>query len=326
MTNTLTLGKVATWKAPDGEVKLADLRQAVTGAGLDPAVVHDMANRTAFNRAVKDLIDKNELVRKVEEGGEIITFQFTDERKQGGKLVYDERCIVYLNKTTGTLTGSDSGIVHKVQMQLNEHLDKRCPADITRLIQKIFDKYGGDLVPLRKQGGVYFVPDSNQDILDKVSAVLSAIGGELNTYTVSGDTSSKASVSSDMASHLRAMIDELSKSCEDVTMESKDSVIERRHQRFEIIKQKMIGYRGILAGYISEVDQAFSNAKQRFVAATTGQPAPPPPTTEPSKPAAPPPPPAPTMAPPPPPPAPVSQPPVIPPERRPVPAGQTSLA
>ena len=271
MTNNLSIGTVVSWQSPEGDVDRSALLQAVVNQGIPAEIVRDMAWRSAFLRAAKDLISKSELVRKVEEDDHTITFQFTREHKESGRLRYSEKAIFYLNKKTGDIRSTDDEARRAVDKLVHEHMEKRSTADVTRLIQQIFEKFGGDLVPLRQQGGVYFVPESNRDILARVGGIMNEIGGQLNTYTVNGDASTKGSVASDMAKHLRSMIDEFKKSCDGLDMNSKEHVLRRREQTMQHLKTKLTSYNDLLEGFQQEINREMQAAYADFVAKTTGQ-------------------------------------------------------
>lgn len=272
-TASLSLGKIATWESPSSEVSLSTLRAAVIRQGFDASLVSDMAPRSAFLRACKDMLSdkKNRIIRKVEESSSEIKFQFTEEHKSHGELDYDKEATVSVEKATGKLSGDDPAIVSKAQALLDEHIQKRSTADVTRLVQRIFDKSKGDLVPLRKQGGTYFVPDTNADLLNKVDAILKEIGGELNTYEVGSDNRTKQSVANDMSQHLTQMVNEFRDSCRNLDLDSKPSVIKRRDAAMKEMQQKLANYSHLLGTFKQTLDREVYDAKADYILRTTGQ-------------------------------------------------------
>ena len=269
---TISLGKVVSWESPAGEVQLGILRAAVLRQGFDSSLVADMAPRSAFLRACKDMLadKKNRLIRKLEETSSEIKFQFTEEKKGFGELDYDKEAIVSVEKATGNLSGDDPAIVSKAQDLLNEHAQKRSTADVTRLIQKIFDKSKGDLVPLRAQGGVYFVPDSQRDLLDRIEAILAEIGGKLNQYTVNGDAQSRKSVANDMMGYIRNLIGDLRDSCSRVDMNSKETTRKRREDDMRAAELKLSNCSHLLGSFQATLVKELKEVKADYLLRTTG--------------------------------------------------------
>ena len=60
-----------------------------------------------------------------------------------------------LDKRTGAVTCDLPGLGTLAQEELDRATDARTGSDVTRVIQKLFDRHA-DLFPIRPQGGCYF--------------------------------------------------------------------------------------------------------------------------------------------------------------------------
>ena len=151
---TRRLGEVIAWTCAGVSVRHAALVDALTAAGLDPAVARELAPRHAFTRACKKLSDQR-IIRPVGEDDRTVTFQFTQEARAGDRFEYVLETLLALDKKTGTVTCDLPGLAAVAQEHLDHAIDARTGSDVTRVIQKLFDTHA-DLFPVRPQGGCYF--------------------------------------------------------------------------------------------------------------------------------------------------------------------------
>ena len=82
--------------------------------------------------------------------------------------------MLILNKASGQVTCGLPGLAALAQAELDRCLEARTGADVTRVVQKLFERRA-DLFPIREQGGAYFgVPD----FLDSTHPVENAADAE----------------------------------------------------------------------------------------------------------------------------------------------------
>ena len=192
------LGTIVSWKVPN-EIGLDELRLALTDAGLDAGLAADMAPRHALTRAMRGL-SKNRVIRKLKISSGNLTFQMNRVQVAGGGHIdYPHETDVTLDLTTQVVSCPDPVIERAATDLLNEHIGKRQTGDLTRLIQKIFDSRAADLIPIREQGGAYFVPDRSVDLVDSMRTLLNKIGGNLRSFDIRlGSADTSASVAESM--------------------------------------------------------------------------------------------------------------------------------
>lgn len=169
------LGEVIAWTCAGVAVRHAALVEALTHAGLDPAVARELAPKHAFTRACKKLSDQR-IIRPVAEDEQTVRFQFTAEHRDGDRFEYTLETLLTLDKRTGRVTCDRPGLALLAQEHLVQAIDARTGSDVTRVIQKLFDKHA-DLFPIRPQGGCYFIPERHAAFVDKVQSFLGRING-----------------------------------------------------------------------------------------------------------------------------------------------------
>jgi len=272
MTQPLADGCILSWSAPDEPIKLAELRAALTHANFSEELARDLAPRNAFSRAAREL-SKERIIKKVEETDDEIRFQFTREFLAGGQYDYEREFDLWLNKETGTVRCENQHMQQVAQELVSNHQATRLPADVTRLIQKIFDSAKSDLVPIRQQGGCYFVPSSatNQQIIANIRVLLCDIGGKLNEWEITArSVETQTTIQQNMFDYLLGLVDEFNKSCESITDASATKTLERRLERHAELRAKLMTHAPLLQGLAAEVSAAIDNSLTSLIASASG--------------------------------------------------------
>lgn len=263
------LGWIVSWKVPS-EVPLSALRDALRTAGMDTDLAGDMSTQNALRRALRDM-NESRVIRKLRHDGDTVFFQITHEEKTDTKIEYWREAEVCL-EGCGNVTCDVPELAEQARILLTEHLSKRLTTDLTRLLKAVFDKRKADLVPIREQGGAYFVPEHCQELVDQSRALLNAIGGKLRSFAVRlgcGDT--KASVAESLSQYLADLVGEFRESIDGIDA-SKGYLIERRAGRVAELRQKLSTYRGLLSGYADVIASDIDAADKQLAAAIAGVP------------------------------------------------------
>lgn len=260
MSTELPDGAIVSWVSPKS-LSIANLRAALTISGFDEKLAKDMAPRSAFARAAKQL-DDDRIIRKVEEDDASITFQFTKEFLSQGELKYEREYQLDLNKETGKVTCENTEMESTAQKLVDHHIDNREAADITRLVQRMFEAEKGDLIPVRAQGGCYFVPPQHRELVSKTSSLLKTIGGKLNVWEISmRSAATQSAVEESTLEYMLSEVDEFNKSLDNVDQESKPAVVQRRLERVATLRAKLEGYAPLLRGLYSEINNAIQSSE-----------------------------------------------------------------
>ena len=114
-----------------------------------------------------------------------------------------------LDKATGKVTCDLPGLATLAQEQLDRCIDARTGGDVTRVVQRLFERQA-DLFPIREQGGCYFVPQEHVGFVDRVQAFLGKLNGRLVRFPVPAGTPRGRPLASrrPSAAGLAALIDE----------------------------------------------------------------------------------------------------------------------
>ena len=260
---TTLLGEVIAWTCSGVTVTHPVLLAALRDAGLDEGVARELAPKHAFTRACKKLCDRR-IIRQVGEDEATVRFQFTAESRDGDRFEYTLETLLTLDKRTGAVTCDLPGLAALAQEELDRALDARSGADVTRVIQKLFDRHA-DLFPVRPQGGVYFVPDRHGAFVDKVQAMLGRLNGQILRFPVprglpEGDRSVKESV----AAGLAALVGEHRKAVAAFGTDTREDTLKRAADKIRQTRLKVEAYAELLSDERGRLDRELAAARDEL--------------------------------------------------------------
>jgi hypothetical protein len=260
-------GTIVSW-TPGDSVAYSDLLNALDTAGIDRSYAKEMAPRNAFARACKEMSD-NRVIDLVEDNNGILLFQFTHKylAKNTKSIEFTKECTLSLDKTSGNVSCANLELATLANKLIREHMNKRCSADITRLIQKIFEANKGDLVPIRKQGGCYFVPFTHTDLLDKITILLKEVGGEVLPFLIqkTSDSGTNTSIAKSMADHLLTLINDWKRVAAELKETSSTETRERRLIEWRDLRTKLRSYDSLLGGFSAKLQQELKSCVDMVV-------------------------------------------------------------
>ena len=260
---TPLLGEVISWACPGVSVTHPSLVAALADAGLDESVARELAPKHAFTRACKKLCDRR-IIRQVAEDEASVKFQFTAESRDGDRFEYTLETLLTLYKKTGTVTCDLPGLATLAQEELDRATDARSGADVTRVIQKLFDRHA-DLFPVRPQGGVYFVPDRHGSFVDRVQAMLGRLNGQILRFPVpAGTAEGDRSVRDAVAARLAALIDEHRKAVAQFGADTRGDTLQRAAEKIRATQFKVQAYAEYLLDEKGKLDRELATARDEL--------------------------------------------------------------
>ena len=262
-TGSRLLGEVIAWTCAGIAVRHGDLVNALSAAGLDPAIARELAPKHAFTRACKKLSDQR-IIRPVAEDENTVRFQFTAEHRDGDRFEYRLETLLTLDKKTGKVTCDLPGLATLAQEYLDQAIDARTGSDVTRVIQKLFDKHA-DLFPIRPQGGCYFVPSLHNAFVDKVQMFLGRINGQVLRFPVSaGTVEGDRSVKDAVATGLASLIEEHRLAVARFGEDTREDTLARAAKKIRSTQFKIQAYAEYLAEEKSKLDRAVATAREEL--------------------------------------------------------------
>lgn len=256
-------GEIITWSCSGITIKHLDLVETLRASELEESVARELAPRHAFARACRKLSEAR-IIRQVAEDEKTIHFQFTAEHREGNQFFYDLETMLALDKTSGKVTCSLTDLAMLAQTELDRCLAARTGSDVTRIIQKLFERRA-DLFPIREQGGAYFVPREHTAFVGKIQAFLHRLNGRIQRFpvptgTVEGDRSVKESV----AAGLSALIAEHQQAVATFGSDTRESTLERAAERIRQTKFKIEAYSAYLAEEKGRLESQLSDAARKL--------------------------------------------------------------
>jgi hypothetical protein len=254
------LGTIVTWKVP-ANVQYETLRLGLQKAKLDPELVRELAPYYALCRALADM-RKGRVIRKLRTEDKIVHFQLTKETVGDTEATYDKEAEVSLNTKTGELTCAHRMIKQKAEELIAIHTNKRKASDVSNLMFRIYKSNDSDLIAIREQGGAYFVPDSQKEMVEKTKILFSIIGGNFRQFEVRlGAADTAESVAESMADYFRELVEDFKFSINRVAF-TRGSVGENRMAQIAAMRQKLDLYRGLLRGHADHIADVIDGANK----------------------------------------------------------------
>jgi hypothetical protein len=254
------LGTIVTWKVP-ANVQYETLRLGLQKAKLDPELVRELAPYYALCRALADM-RKGRVIRKLRTEDKIVHFQLTRETIGDTEATYDKEAEVSLNTKTGELTCAHRMIKQKAEELIAIHTNKRKASDVSNLMFRIYKSNDSDLIAIREQGGAYFVPDSQKEMVEKTKVLFSIIGGNFRQFEVRlGAADTAESVAESMADYFKELVEDFKFSINRVQF-TRGSVGENRMEQIAAMRQKLDLYRGLLRGHADHIADVIDGANK----------------------------------------------------------------
>ena len=260
---TRLLGEVISWTCPAISVKHLAVVEALRDSDLDESVARQLLPRHAFTRACKKLAHAR-IIRPVGEDETTLQFQFTKESRAGDRFEYELETMLKLHKETGKIGCDLPGLATLAQELLDQAIEARTGTDVTRLIQRLFERKA-DLFPVREKGGVYFCPIEHVDFVNRIQGFLGKVNGRLARFPVpegtpEGDRSVKEAVSSGLA----ALITEHTVAIESFGEDTRAHTLARAAERIQVTRFKIEAYSAYLADQRSRLERDLEEAARKL--------------------------------------------------------------
>lgn len=277
------LGYICWWNVREIYLSRDALITALKAAGLDEKYAREHNYRSALIRALRSL-EENKFIRAVHEDRVNIVFQFTAEVKVedplNPSLQYNPEVTVTVDKEAyGMFNDFFQAITKVTDLKTKVESDKSADirtqiatafevakdtyksSDITRYIQRIFED-NADIVSLRQQGSVYFVPVLYQEIIDKVSALVNQLGGfcEFQAVPIPDVSSARKMVGDSFAEEVATELAGMDKEINDLKEKGKDMTEKWVDHRLAIIgkiKKRIDMYAEVLGDKAMELNGQF---------------------------------------------------------------------
>jgi hypothetical protein len=245
-------GEIITWGL-DAQVHThATVLQALRDSNLSTEPAKEILPRHAFTRASKKLVE-DKVIDEIGHDGPLMSFQFTKRQLQGKEMKYTKDCILILNRDTGTIECEDKSLEKMAQGLLDKAIENRTTADITKIIQKLFDAEA-DLFPIRDQGGVYFVPIQFQAFVEKVELFVGKLGGRVNRFPVPADTKQgDQSIQDAVVNGLSIVVRDLEEATNGFDINTRGDTIKKQSEKIKSARVKVEAYANYLKDKAEEM-------------------------------------------------------------------------
>lgn len=277
------LGYIVFWNVRDISIVMDDLAKILEECGIDKKYAREHNYRSAFIRALKSLEDQR-IIRKVEEDSSRLVYQFTSEIKvaddpDNPHYMYTPETIVEIDKDAyyayedfaRAITKCDERAKPVIIELFNKEKVRYKSSDITRYVQNIISD-SADIVSLRPQGSVYFVPATYRAAIDRVVKLMGMIqekaqdtnpgaSASLEFVPIPDVTSSREMISNAFSGEIEVNYTKMKEEVTDVLSRSAEMTerwVNFRLEKIAAIRNRIAMYSSVMPERAKEFDCLFS--------------------------------------------------------------------
>jgi len=174
------IGALTWWSVTEVLISREELTERCEKIGLDPkAFMINSRPRSAFRRALEEAETMN-LIRKIVDDAEKIVFGIVEETADEANLDlnYATQNVIIFKKESQTLEfklDMDPERANALQKRFQMYMGSYTSHEVRSMIHSFIRKLGA--FPVRDKGGVYFVPKTRMEEMDKLSELISTLNG-----------------------------------------------------------------------------------------------------------------------------------------------------
>lgn len=247
-----------------------DARYYLRRAGADPEIVPAFtAPETALRRAAAEVAQERKAVAGKVNGKR---WQLSTCRNNGGELEYVKDSIFAVDESGNLLSEVFGEYGRAMQNAYNKARENMVAGDVSLAVQDIFRRsaHWCELIPLRDRGGVYFVPDSAREMIEKARTFVEGVRGSFSSYAVEwqpGDYTERAIVES-VSGHLYGLVDAFRESMMAAAQaKNPTAALERRVEHAQALRGQIGAYSAMLGAIAADLSRKVQEAEREAAAA-----------------------------------------------------------
>jgi len=206
--------------------------------GFDESYARQHNYRSTFQRCLKNLESKR-IIRRVHEDDNRMLYQFTQERlnEDEDRLEYTTETQIEVDKMRyyanhdfrKAMVRGDDAIRDRLAEMFEKEKSRYTTNDVSRYIKKIL-REETDMVSIRRQGSVYFVPASGQEVVNRITQLLQMITNEgkgvasMGHFPLVDSSASRQQVSDNVEAEVLAVLSNMQ---EEMAQVQSDDVTDR---------------------------------------------------------------------------------------------------
>lgn len=265
------LGYICWWSIRNVDITQNEFIEILKECELNTKYAREHNYLSAFKRALKNM-EQARIIRIVEENSQQIICQFTAENKVADKndprFNYDPETVIYIDKNRyrdtkdfkQALVKGDKDIRDALAQYFLQEKVRYNSNDITRYVQKILNDVA-DILSLRDQGCLYFIPSEYADIMQRVQRMVRKIQGgpgAFQSVPLPNVGDSRAMVSNAVTGEIEQSIKKLDEDLDEILNSGKE-VTEvwkaTRIRRIDQLRERLDRYAEVLNGEGDKYDQ-----------------------------------------------------------------------
>ena len=276
-TNVTILGYVCWWSIHDVEIDQARFKQILATCGFKEKYAREHNYRSAFLRALKEM-EEQRIIRLVKEDPSYLIYQFTaEDLVNDERFEYNPETVVTISKDKYRETKSMEAAMIKGDEEIKAKLLKLFlekkglfkSSDVSRVLGRIFADEA-DIVSLREQGSVYFIPGGYKTVLDRAVQYVGMLPGNcrLESLPIPDAPESRSTIKTAVTDEVEAFADLLEK--EIAALEEGKTVTERyfknKTKKLAEVRDRLELYSELLGDGKTGMEAKFASLERKLFA------------------------------------------------------------
>jgi len=274
------LGYMIWWNVRNVNITQEEFKQALVSCGFDEKYAREHNYRSALTRSLRAM-EEQRIIRLADEDDRFMNYQFTAELKNGtgaeAELSYSREASFLVDKQryretkdfSAAVTCSVSEIKDRVVEEFGAQKVTYSSSDVTRYIKSIL-RENADIVSLRDQGCVYFVPAAYEQTVRNLAEFLGTLGGGnyLSFFPMPNVAHAQEVVGNAASTEFQSSLENLEKKISEVTSGNKDvgdKWLKNKLEEIAKIKARIGSYEHLIAGGVDDLRSSLDKARESIL-------------------------------------------------------------
>ena len=252
------LGVMVCWTVPRVQIEYDKAEELIIKYGLNPKNITQPGSKKAFSRSVRRTAKENndgEIVKKARRIGKHADTDVVGIVDEGvdlanDKLLYDQQSTIFFDKKDKTIRGHGD-YVDEVRKNFDKFSTIVTDHEIRNFILASIQEKGA--VPLRKTGGVYFVPKPQVDVVEKLNLFLEEVQvGKIEHYRIPCGKDENTNIWTSAKKEITDRAETIMQRSDKIN--SRPNALRKQTEKLEVINDMLTCYSD-LCEYASEAEE-----------------------------------------------------------------------
>lgn len=258
------IGYFCWWAVHNCKISRVDLQAMIDEEGIS-FIVPEPCARSNFLKAVREVASANKkrfMIRKIYKHAEEYCFGLVDESisETAKSLDYAHTATMVFNPLTGTLACDfQHAAFDEIKKLFEEYQNTLTSQDVRNMVIGILST--AHVVGVRQRGGIYFVASKFQDLVEKLSNLLSKLPGECE-LAVAPQVDVESTKKAIYKAFIVGLKEKIATFQTELTSDMRKSTLANRLDEFKQLREEISFYSDALSFQAQDLDASLQELAQ----------------------------------------------------------------